>query len=81
MKIWINKTIIENPSNDFNEAIRFDMLNDSTKSNLKTNFDEIWGRFAKDKLESVYEDLLVIAASIYTIDKRVPRSGGGTFDN
>jgi len=84
MKIWINKTIIESPSSGFNEAIRFDMLDDSTKSNLKTNFDEIWGRFAKDKLEAVYEDLLVIAASVYTIDKRVPRSGiysGGTFDN
>ena len=84
MKIWINKTIVESPSNDFNKAIRFDMLDDSTKSNLKTNFDEIWVRFKKDKLEPVYEDLLVIAASIYTIDKRVPRSGiylEGTFDN
>ncbi len=84
MKIWINKTIVENPSENFNEAIRFDMLDDSTKSNIKTNFEEIWGRFAKDKLESVYEDLLVIAASIYTIDKKVPRSGvyaGETYDN
>lgn len=84
MKIWVNKTIVEIPSNNFNEAIRFDMLDDSTKSNLKTNFEEIWGRFAKDKLESVYEDLLVIAASVYTIDKRVPRSGiypGETYDN
>ncbi|WHH59787.1 Qat anti-phage system QueC-like protein QatC [Petroclostridium sp. X23] len=84
MKIWINKTIVESPSNDFNGAIRFDMLDDSTKSNLKTNFDEIWGRFAKDKLESVCEDLLVIAASVYAADKRVPRSGtysGETYDN
>ncbi|MDG5855269.1 Qat anti-phage system QueC-like protein QatC [Clostridium beijerinckii] len=84
MKIWINKTNVESPSNDFNDAIRFDMLDDSTKSNLKTNFEEIWGRFEKDKLESVYEDLLVIAASVYTIDKKIPRSGiysGETYDN
>lgn len=84
MKIWINKTIVESPSHDFNEAIRFDMLDDGTKSNLKTNFEEIWRRFSKKKLESVYEDLLVIAASVYTVDKRVPRSGlysGETYDN
>ncbi|MBU5439803.1 hypothetical protein KQI42_17440 [Tissierella sp. MSJ-40] len=84
MKIWINKTTVESPSKDFNEAIRFDMLDDGAKSNLKTNFEEIWRRFANDKLESVYEDLLVIAASVYTIDKRVPRSGtysGETYDN
>lgn len=84
MKIWINKAIVESPSHDFKEAIRFDMLDDRTKSNLKTNFEEIWRRFAKKKLESVYEDLLVIAASVYTVDKRVSRSGlysGETYDN
>ncbi|AWI06729.1 Qat anti-phage system QueC-like protein QatC [Clostridium drakei] len=84
MKIWINKTVTENPSNDFNEAIRFDMLDDGTKSNLKTNFEEIWRRFAKAKLESVYEDLLVVAATVYAVDKRIPRSGiysGETYDN
>lgn len=84
MKIWINKTVIESPSYDFKEAIRFDMLDDETKSNLKTDFEKIWRRFSQKKLESVYEDLLVIAASVYTADKRVPRSGlyaGESYDN
>lgn len=84
MKIWINKTIIESPSNDFSNAIRFDILDDRTNSNLKINFEEIWRKFAKKKLESVYEDLLIIASSVYAVDKKVPRSGlysGETYDN
>ena len=84
MKIWINKTVVESPSQEFKDAIRFDMLDDGTKSNLKTNFEEMWRRFEKRGLDAVYEDLLVVAASIYAVDKRVPRSGlysGETYDN
>ena len=38
MKVWINKAAEETPNNDFEDAIRFDMLDEGPKSNLKVNF-------------------------------------------
>ncbi|KJR46048.1 hypothetical protein UF75_3538 [Desulfosporosinus sp. I2] len=86
MKIWINKTTYSVPSSDFSNALVFNMLDENPKSNLKTNFEEIWRRFSKQNVESIYEDFLVFAASVYATDKRVPRSsssitGSETKDN
>ena len=75
MKVWINKTAEETPNSDFEDAIRFDMLDEGPKSNLKVNFEEIWRRFNREKLEDIYEDLITVAASVYAADKRVPRVG------
>lgn len=75
MKVWINKATEETPNNGFEDAIRFDMLDEGPKSNLKVNFEEIWRRFNRENLESIYEDLITIAASVYAADKRVPRVG------
>lgn len=75
MKVWINKAAEETPNNDFEDAIRFDMLDEGPKSNLKVNFEEIWRRFNRENLENIYEDLITVAASVYAADKRVPRVG------
>lgn len=75
MKVWINKAAEETPNNGFEDAIRFDMLDEGPKSNLKVNFEEIWRRFNKENLENIYEDLITVAASVYAADKRVPRVG------
>lgn len=75
MKVWINKAKEETPVNGFEDAIRFDMLDEGPKSNLKVNFEEIWRRFSKENLENIYEDLITVAASVYAADKRVPRVG------
>lgn len=75
MKVWINKATEETPNNDFEDAIRFDMLDEGPKSNLKVNFEEIWRRFNRENLENIYEDLITVAASVYAADKRVPRVG------
>jgi len=84
MKIWINKTVEMEPADDFKDGIIFDMLDESPKSNLKVDFEEIWRRFGDKRLESIYEDLITVAASVYAADKRVPRSGidaGDVEDN
>lgn len=75
MKVWINKAAEETPNNDFEDAIRFDMLDEGPKSNLKVNFEEIWRRFNRENLENIYEDLITVAASVYAADKRVPHVG------
>ncbi|HBV97354.1 MAG TPA: hypothetical protein DEF36_09960 [Desulfotomaculum sp.] len=74
MKIWINKTIYTDPSDYFSDALVFNMLDENPQSNLKTNLEEIWRRFSKQNIDSLYEDFLVIAVSVFATDKRVSRS-------
>lgn len=64
MKVWINKAAEETPNNDFEDAIRFDMLDEGPKSNLKVNFEEIWRRFNRENLENIYEDLITDRKSV-----------------
>ena len=75
MKVWINKTTEIEPIHGFEDAIRFDILNEGPKSNIKVNFEELWRRFKKDNLEPIYEDLIIVATSVYAADKRIPRAG------
>ncbi|MDU7031058.1 Qat anti-phage system QueC-like protein QatC [Robinsoniella peoriensis] len=75
MKVWINKAEKIDPINEFENAIRFDMLDEGPKSNLKVNFEEIWRRFNNESLDEIYEDLITLAASVYAADKRIPRIG------
>ena len=74
MRIWINKGKIENQNSLFEDAIVFDMLDENPKSNLKVDFEQLWNRFGLKCLSEICEDLIVIAASVYAVDKRVPRS-------
>lgn len=75
MKVWINKTTEIEPIHGFEDAIRFDILDEGPKSNIKVNFEELWRRFEKDNLEPIYEDLIIVATSVYAADKRIPRAG------
>ncbi|WP_395549400.1 MULTISPECIES: Qat anti-phage system QueC-like protein QatC [unclassified Lacrimispora] len=71
MKIWINKAQVEDLIDTYSDAIVFNMLNE--KGNLGTNFQDIWRRFDKENIEDIYEDLLVIAISVFAVDRKVPR--------
>lgn len=74
MRIWINKGKVESQTSLFKDAIIFDMLDENPKSNLKVDFEQIWNRFGEKCLSEICEDLIIIAASVYAVDKRVPRS-------
>lgn len=71
MKIWINKEEVENLAEEYSEAIVFNMLD--RKGNLNTNFEDIWRRFNIQSIDAIYEDLLVIALSVFAVDRKVPR--------
>ncbi len=75
MRIWINKVSEMVPTSEYKNAIRFDMLDEGPKSNIKVNYEEIWRRFGRNELSSIYEDLIMVATSVYAADKRVPRVG------
>ncbi|OSB19160.1 hypothetical protein B2H94_08650 [Clostridium sporogenes] len=81
MKIWINKTNIDELNEDYHDAVIFNMLKDNPKSNLKTNFEDIWRRFSLKSIDSIYEDFLIIASSIFAVDRRIPRSNIQDMDD
>ncbi|EOU1118148.1 TPA: hypothetical protein PL520_002552 [Clostridium perfringens] len=71
LKIWINKGEVEDLAKEYSEAIIFNMLD--KKGNLNTNFEDIWRRFNRQNIDAIYEDLLVIALSVFAVDRKVPR--------
>ncbi|HBF2715483.1 TPA: hypothetical protein KN130_001460 [Clostridioides difficile] len=71
LKIWINKGEVEDLAKEYSEAIIFNMLD--KKGNLNTNFEDIWRRFNRQSIDAIYEDLLVIALSVFAVDRKVPR--------
>lgn len=73
MKIWINKQIEERPFKEYEEACVFNLLEKRNKSNVKTDIEELWEKFGVSNLEDIYEDLLIIAISIFCCDKRILR--------
>ncbi|MBT2157720.1 hypothetical protein KK420_10705 [Clostridioides difficile] len=40
---------------------------------MNTNFEDIWRRFNRQSIDAIYEDLLVIALSVFAVDRKVPR--------
>ncbi|SHH75639.1 Qat anti-phage system QueC-like protein QatC [Clostridium grantii] len=81
MKIWINKTNIDELNENYHDAVIFNMLKDNPKSNLKTNFEDIWRRFSLKSIDNIYEDFLIIASSIFAVDRRIPRSNVHGIDD
>lgn len=73
MKIWINKSEDSVLSRDFKNAFIFNILDETSESNIRTNFEVIWRKFLKQSLKPIYEDFLIVAASVFAIDKRIPR--------
>ncbi|MGH4140481.1 Qat anti-phage system QueC-like protein QatC [Clostridium sp.] len=74
MKIWINKQNEEMPSKQYEEALIFNILDKSNKSNVKTDVEELWKMFGLENLSNINEDLLLIGISLFCTDKRVFRS-------
>lgn len=71
LKIWINKMEVEDLSEEYSDAVVFNILD--KKGNLGTNFEDIWRRFNEESIDSIYEDLLIIATAVFAVDRKVPR--------
>lgn len=71
MKIWINKC--EDDFNYSEDMLVFNLNNKNRNSNIKTDLENIWRRFGKITIPNINEDLLIIALSIFAIDKRIIR--------
>lgn len=73
MNIWINKCQEEEVSSSYLNAYIFNIYDENNKSNLKTNIEDIWKQFKKEGLKAINEDLLIIALSVFAVDKRIFR--------
>lgn len=73
MYIWINKGEVEEVNSEYSGASIFNILDKQTESNIKSNIEEIWTTLGKKQLKAINEDLLIIALSIFAIDKRIFR--------
>lgn len=73
MNIWINKCHEEEVSYSYLNAYIFNIYDENNKSNLKTNIEEIWKTFKREGLKAINEDLLIIALSVFAVDKRIFR--------
>ncbi|MGE5630798.1 MAG: Qat anti-phage system QueC-like protein QatC [Caulobacteraceae bacterium] len=72
MNIWVNKVVDETPSADYSRAYIF-TLNHQSKGTMYTSLKDVWLDIGKQPIDSIYEDLFVIAMSIFAVDKRVSR--------
>lgn len=73
MKIWINKDNSETPDTNYSDSYIFS-LNRKGYSTIFTNLADTWLRLGALSIPSTYEDLFIIAISVFAIDKRVARS-------
>lgn len=72
-RIWINKNQNEKPNEQYLTGLTFNLNNKNNKSNIKTNIEQIWRRFGEEKITIINEDLLIIALTVFAVDKRVSR--------
>lgn len=73
--IWINKNkddfgLIESGKEPY---FIFNLFNKQNKSNVKTDMEQLWRRFGEKSVSNIIEDFLVIATSVFSVDKRIPR--------
>ena len=73
LKIWINKCKNEYNNEENQEYIVFNLFNKKKHSNIKTDIENLWRRFGVKTIPNINEDLIIIALSVYAIDKRIPR--------
>ncbi len=73
MKFWIKKENDQNPFAEWDDAYVFTINRDSG-STLYSSLPSIWYRLGKLSIEPIFEDLYIIALSIYGLDKRVSRN-------
>lgn len=72
MDIWVNKNINETPSVDFSRAYVFS-LNHKVKGTMYSSLKDTWLDIGGQPISEIYEDLFVIALSIFAVDKRLSR--------
>lgn len=73
--IWINKNkddfgLIESGKKPY---FIFNLFDKQNKSNVKTDIEQLWRRFGEKSVSNIIEDFLVIATSVFSVDKRIPR--------
>ena len=74
MKIWINKNKSKEKRNiGFENAYEFSIKRDEL-STMYTHIDYTWRQLGVNKINPTYEDLFIIAMSVFSIDKRISRS-------
>lgn len=73
MKVWINKVEEDVLSFVSEEVLIFNLMNKNNKSNVKTHIEDLWRRFGVSALSDINEDLVILAMSVFAIDKKVPR--------
>lgn len=73
MKIWVNKENQDVPEGNYSDAYVF-TLNRKGYSTIFTNLSDTWLRLGALSISPIYEDLFVIAISVFAVDKRVARS-------
>lgn len=74
VKIWINKQVKDEVSEDFTDSLIVNILDKNKKSNVTADVQDLWRRFGRASLEHINEDLLIIAMSVFYVDKRIPRN-------
>lgn len=73
MKLWINKCIDEEPTEEYREAYIFSIKR-KDYSTIFTNLNDMWLMMGKKVIPSLNEDLFIIALAVFGIDKRVSRN-------
>lgn len=73
MRVWINKVDSEDVNEEYSDGLVFNFANKNNKSNIKTHIEDLWRRFGLSTVKDINEDLIIIAMSVFAIDKRMPR--------
>ena len=73
MRFWVVKEDDQDPTTEWENSYVYTFKRDSG-STLYSNLPASWHRIGRQCIEPLYEDLFVIALSIYGIDKRVSRN-------
>ena len=73
MKFWIKKENDQNPIAGWEDSFVITINRDSG-STLFSSLPSIWYHLGRLSIEPLYEDLYIIALSIYGLDKRISRS-------
>lgn len=73
MKVWINKEDNEIPNDNYEDSYVFS-LNRKGFSTIFTNLADTWLRIGSLSIQPLYEDLFIIAISVFAVDKRVSRT-------
>lgn len=75
MKIWVNKCVESEISDEFSNALVFNISVPNKSGLITSNIREGWYRYLGiQSVSPIYEDLFILALSVFAADKRIPRS-------